>query len=270
MKKNFFLLFTTVFTFIPFIVNAKNITVDDLKKNVEIKKSGSHIIRKIPSVKAKRNYCVPASMEMILRYYNVKINQKTLGNIFNSDKSKGTYTSEMMKNFSSEKLKGFKIKKLYGMTVSESEELFKEYLSSSRLSKSKSKKFSKIMENKDFADAINAMDPKIVFEVFPPVRTKLNKLFPELIKKYIDNGIPLLWSVIMNFDPDNRTDGFHMRIMAGYYTDKSGSITEIVYLDPWSSNKNSEKVNINEATAMTMEFFAVLPENIKIIDGEAD
>ncbi len=264
MNRLFFSIFAFTLLFMPFIVNSGEITIEELKKNVDRKKSGSCMIRKIPAVKSKRNYCVPASMEMIMRYYKVKVNQKYLGKIFNSDKSTGTYTSEMMKNFSGEKLEGFKIKQLFGMTKSESDKLFEAYLSSSKLSKSKSKKFSKILEKKGFVDAVNSMDQKIVFEVFPPVREKLNKLFPELLEKYIDNGIPLLWSVIMNFDPDNQTDGFHMRVMTGYKKDKSGNIEKIFYMDPWSSSKNTEGVDFDKAVAMTMEFFAVTPENIEI------
>ena len=261
MKKLYFLLSALTLSFIPLVVNSSEINIEELKKNVDRKKSGSCIIRKIPAVKAKRNYCVPASMEMIMRYYKVKVNQKYLGKIFNSDKSTGTYTSEMMKNFSGEKLEGFKISKLFYMSTAETDKLFEAYLASSKLSKSKSKKFSRTLEKKGFADAVNSMDQKIVFEVFPPVREKLNKLFPELLEKYIDNGIPLLWSVIMNFDPDNQTDGFHMRVMTGYKKDKSGNIEKIVYMDPWSSSKNNEEVDFDKAVAMTMEFFVVTPQN---------
>lgn len=217
------------------------------------------VIQRIPAINAQRNYCVPASTDMVLRYYGHKVGQKTLGKLFNSSKKNGTYSLNIVKEFGQGELKDFRAVIAYGMQQSELERLVDLYSNSPDIKKSVRKKFKRKLERSDHF--FDPMDPAVVRKLTPQARQELLKVFPEILKNFIDRGIPLLWCVIMNFDPNDQADGGHMRVIAGY-EESDGKISRIIYLDPWGSRRKFKEVSYMDAVTMTTLILAVFPEEI--------
>ena len=216
------------------------------------------VVQRIPAIEAKRNFCVPASVEMVVRYHGGKVTQRDLGKIFDSSRQVGTNTAGMEKKFGTGPLAGFACKGVYSMTVGELENVKKVYLESPDLSPANRKRFLKRVGSKKGDLAIlDASDPRIMFDIASQARPELFKQFPEILKQYIDQGYPLLWSVAMNLDPHDRNDGFHMRVICGYGVTDSGEISEVIYLDPWTGRRKYKDVSLAQATAMTVSLKVV-------------
>lgn len=227
-------------------------------RRVERDHRGHVIVERIPAIEAKRNYCVPASVEMVLRYYGAKVNQKKLGRIFDSSKKTGTFIGDLDTHFGPDgEIKGFECKKLYMMTVQELVALTRACLGDADLTRRNRKAISGNVDGRS-ADVLDRMNPAVVRRHTPAARAPLIDLLPKLLKEYIDSGRPLLWSVSMNLDPHDRTDGFHMRVLCGY-REENGKITGIVYLDPWTGRRRYKYVTALEAAAMTMSIMVVQP-----------
>ena len=99
-------LFWTLTVLTAVNVFAKTPDADELHRRVK-RSGGEVIIQRIPSVSAKRNYCVPASVDMVLRYYDTRVGQRTLGKLFDSSKKNGTYSRNIVKEFGKGELSGF-------------------------------------------------------------------------------------------------------------------------------------------------------------------
>lgn len=234
------------------------------RKNVKHTKTGEVFVDRIPQVAQRKNFCAPASVEMVLRYYNNRITQRLLGRTFETDKDKGTSTQELAKEFErGGLLKDFKFKALYRMTVQERAMLVSAYSRSGRLSgpaekgkKGKNKKAK--ADNAASDDVFSKMDPDVAVAVFSKVRAPLQQKLADEIVRYTDAGQPLLWCVHMNFDPIERAQGGHMRIIVGYQ--KIGSaVTSVLYRDPWGKKPQIKKMPLVRATVMTMELLFIEP-----------
>ncbi|MCI5779781.1 MAG: C39 family peptidase [Lentisphaeria bacterium] len=229
-------------------------------RRVERDHRGYVIVERIPAIEAKRNYCVPASVEMVLRYYGAKVNQKKLGRIFDSSKKTGTFIGDLDTHFGPDgEIKGFVCKKLYTMTIRELSALTQSCLGDADLTRRNRKAISGNVDGRS-ANVLDRMNPAVVRRHTPRSRAPLLQLLPKLLKQYIDSGRPLLWSVAMNLDPNDRSDGFHMRVLCGY-REEDGRITGIVYLDPWTGRRKYKHVTALEAAAMTISIMVVQPED---------
>lgn len=96
-------------------------------------------------------------------------------------------------------------------------------------------------------------------KVFPSARPNLAVTMDILCTKYINAGVPILWSVAMNLDPNVKMKGGHMRIIVGY-TRQNGRIRKILYRDPWGGNTKYKQVDFDDAQTMTMQIYVLQPK----------
>lgn len=92
--------------------------------------------------------------------------------------------------------------------------------------------------------------------------------FAKIVKRSIDNGIPLQWGVDLKLSPlkrENRSRKFslgHARIITGYER-KKGKLTRIIYADSWGGRRNlKKKLPLREAFEMTMSLNPVIPGDL--------
>ena len=93
--------------------------------------------------------------------------------------------------------------------------------------------------------------------------------FGEVVKVCIDNGIPLQWGVNLKFAPKARAsriralrDGGHARVIWGYERDRrTGEVTGIIFADSWGARKLRQKVEVDEASHMTMSMHPIFPKD---------
>ena len=58
------------------------------EKNVKTNRRGEIYISGIPQVSQKRNFCAPACISMVVRYFDNNLNQKKLAKLFMASKKK--------------------------------------------------------------------------------------------------------------------------------------------------------------------------------------
>ena len=82
--------------------------------------------------------------------------------------------------------------------------------------------------------------------------------FLRLVQSHIDQGIPLLWSVILGIVPEQKAPqglGGHMRLIIGY-NEKS---REILYSDSWGIGHELKRMSVDDAWTMTTSLNTIEP-----------
>ena len=102
------------------------------------------------------------------------------------------------------------------------------------------------------------MNRETARKVFPQARPQLAAVMTGLCYKYINAGIPVLWSVAMNLDPAVKMKGGHMRLIVGYNR-QNGKIKKILYRDPWGGSTKFKQVDFEDAQTMTMQLYVMYP-----------
>lgn len=93
--------------------------------------------------------------------------------------------------------------------------------------------------------------------------------FGEVVKVCIDNGIPLQWGCNLRYAPGAKAgrirtlrDGGHARVIWGYMRErKSGVVTKIIFADSWGANAMRKKMDVEEASHMTMSMHPIFPRD---------
>lgn len=232
---------------------------EDFSKNVKIhSRDGSHVIEKIPQVSQKKAFCAPASVSMVLRYYDTRINQKKLAKLFETTKE-GTRPDAIISVLGNGDFSEFKPKRLYALSNGEFEKSINAALENPKLKKKNRKK----LENKFTqmpADEVLALIPKdIALNDIFPAKSECAAKLKESFVEYIDKGYPLLWCVFMCYDPEEQSNAGHMRLLVGYV--KNGEdITHVLYRDPWGNKTKIKRMTFAEAVIMTFGVFVIIPE----------
>lgn len=230
---------------------------NDYYKNVRVERPGNIFINGIPQVSQKRNYCVPASVSMILRYFDSRINQKKLAKLFSTTSEKGTMTVDMTDAFLNESvLRNFELKSLYVLTEKDYSALLSLYESS--VSKKRAKHKKRKNDDKE-CNLFDDLKPNVARKLFPAARPDLINTFRSVYSEYICSGIPVLWAVAMNLDPAVNMKGGHMRVIVGFNV-QNKKIKKVLYRDPWGSAK-IKQVDFDDALTMTLELHAIVPES---------
>ena len=107
----------------------------DFSGNVKVhQRDGSHVIENIPQVSQKKAFCAPASVSMVLRYYDTKINQKKLAKLFETTKE-GTRPDAILDVLGKGDFSDFQPKVVYVLTVTEFNQTINAALANSKLKK---------------------------------------------------------------------------------------------------------------------------------------
>lgn len=83
-----------------------------------------------------------------------------------------------------------------------------------------------------------------------------------IIRKYIDDGIPLMWSVEMGIVPEPGLPygygkgGGHMRLIIGY----NNKSKEIIYSDSWGAGHEHKRMKVRDAARISWSLHAMLPK----------
>ncbi|MBO7154060.1 MAG: C39 family peptidase, partial [Lentisphaeria bacterium] len=135
------------------------------EKNVKTNRRGEIYISGIPQVSQKRNFCAPACISMVVRYFDNKLNQKKLAKLFLTSGKMGTQSEEIVNAFSNEELAGFDVKRIYALSTEEYTRMMEMYNTAS--SGKRKRKKSKASATDNIVDSLN---PEVARRVFPSVR----------------------------------------------------------------------------------------------------
>ena len=223
-----------------------------------VKSEGNEVyIPNCPMVdQGSKGYCVTATASRVFGYLGLQVTMHELAQLAGSDPSQGTNVAEMVEEISG--LTGrFKTRMVTHekMNYKDMEKLTDDY---NRIAKRAGKP-----ELPD-GDEVNKWDH---FDVFDPellraTRTKTNSgigKFEREVKRNIDSGIPLLWTVTLGIYPEpkriSQSRGGHMRLIIGY----NERDREIIFSDSWGAGHEKKVLPLEDAYCMTNGIYSIRP-----------
>jgi hypothetical protein len=219
--------------------------------------SGDVRIDTVPMVdQGEKGYCVVATAERVMRYYGVPVDENELAELANSSASAGTSNDAMFDSLKklSQRLR-VKIRPIERMDVRQILELIAEYNRRAR----------RVHEPEipdqgavlDVQQIYTAMKPDILKEARTHNKAEVDR-FQQMVQDHIDQGIPVLWSVMLGVVPETRAPkgiGGHMRLIIGYNSDTN----EILYSDSWGPGHELKRMPADNAWTMTMAMDTIEP-----------
>jgi hypothetical protein len=82
--------------------------------------------------------------------------------------------------------------------------------------------------------------------------------FQQIVQDHIDQGVPVLWSVILGIVPEEHAPkgiGGHMRLIIGYNT----GTNEILYTDSWGPGHELKRMAADDAWTITTGLNSIEP-----------
>lgn len=230
----------------------------DVAKNVKITREGKCLIENIPQVSQKKSFCVPASVAMVLRYYDDSISQRKLARLFETDND-GTDPQEILRHIGVGKFSEFSAKCIYTLTVADYNAGVQAVLSHKKLKRKNRKKIEAVFPERMANEVLSQIPAEVAKEAMFPVYRHTDIALKKALSYYVANGIPLLWSVFMCFDPDESSDAGHMRLIVGF-VQKDGILEKIIYRDPWGNRTKFKEMDYSNAVVMTHSLFVITRE----------
>ena len=94
------------------------------------------------------------------------------------------------------------------------------------------------------------------------------KEFMNLVKEYVNKGVPLLWALELGKaqeDPplpgSGQTRGGHMRMIIGYKLEKN-LVTQILFTDSWGSGHELKRMGAYDAYDVTIGLYSMAPRGL--------
>jgi len=237
------------------------IFASDLPERVKRLENRDVLIEGVPMVdQGSKGYCAVATMERILRYYGIEVNQHELAQQANSSGEGGTSPEQLVKA-----LKGMGSK--MGLRVDDRETFewkdFSDLLDDYDRA-AKRKKLSpvvRVVGNVIDADRIyGSLDQETFREVRLKRASRVDKFYKDTVET-IDQGRPLAWSVRLGLVPETpklpQAGGGHMRLIIGYNPDKR----EILYSDSWGLGHELKRMPVEDAYVITTGVMVVEPRS---------
>jgi hypothetical protein len=237
--------------------SGKMVRRSSLDDNVVKGEGGDVYIKGIPMVdQGDKGYCVVASVERVARYYGAEVDQHELAQLAQTDNS-GTSAEDMEKAF--KKLTG----KIHARTLRhidfDDRQFEKDFKSYNRIAKREGVWY----DERDFDDWY--LDPRFFWmkadkEVFRDMKVEQAQYdhFNRKIKEYIDQGIPLAWTLYLGMFKEGdlpQSYGGHMRLIIGYNEEKE----EVIYSDSWGEGHGMKKMPAGNAWCMTTGLYSMVP-----------
>ena len=242
---------------------AKTVHAADLPARVTRDADGGELIPNIPMVnQGQKGYCVTAATERILRYYGVEVDQNELAEIANSDARAGT-NPEVMLEALKKLASRFRVQVMTEYRLSYAD-FVRDVNDYNRLARSAPKTLNaKLIDQPYGLGSYPSVCRQMNGELLVEAKTKLNPsymtTFGQNVRRYIDRGIPLLWSVQLGLLPEEKLSpnahGGHMRLIVGV----NARTQEIYYSDTWGFGHELKKMPLTHAWTITDGLFTLEP-----------
>ena len=198
--------------------------LSELPKNVKKAENGDVYIQNIPMVdQGQKGYCVVATTQRLFEYYGIQADQHQIAQSAGTTAQSGTSSLAMIEV----------LRKI-------------DYRFKTRF---------KILGMSDDEQLVEVDDRKLT------VGRKIDEAkFAKSIHRYIDDGIPLLWTLTLGKYPEEppttkQANGSHMRMIIGY-NDQTG---QLLFSDSWGAGHELKRITVGNAYAATNGFFAMFP-----------
>jgi hypothetical protein len=219
--------------------------------------NGDVWLHDVPMVdQGQKGYCVVATTERVVRYYGGEVDSNELAQMGNSDAEGGTSLTAMTAALK-------KVAARLRIKVREHEKLeIKAILAMVR----DYNRAAKAAGEPQIPDPGNFIDVGAIYgamkgEVLKEARTRnkadMNR-FARDVQRYVDAGVPVLWSVHLGLVPEPhvpQSGGGHMRLIIGYNL----KTQEILYSDSWGAGHELKRMKIDDAWTITTQVLTIEP-----------
>lgn len=186
--------------------------------------SGDVYVASLPMVdQGSKGYCVAATVQRLFEYYGIGADMHQIAEIANSDPQRGTNTLLMAKELDQIDYR-FKTRlDILGM-------------------------------GRPMTTVETKRDQYLVGDPFE------ERDFRKAVTKYIDDGLPLLWSLQLGMFPEQpnlnpQTAGGHMRMIIGY----NEKTDELLFSDSWGAGHELKRMKIEHAYKASHGLFLLKP-----------
>lgn len=249
------------------LVKAK--TTGQLRKNVQRNAEGDVWIEPIPMVdQGQKGYCAAASAERILRYFGLEVDQHQIAQLADTS-AKGGTTLQGMAQAIANVGKHYQLDRKDLIQIEDGKnflksDLLKQIAQYNTIAKKAGEpsvdwRAHALSGSVDIQGIWAEMDPQILLK--SRLRRKQEYgAFLRNVKRYVDMGIPLLWSCVVGIYPETpelRQKGAfgHMRLIIGY----NSRTRELIYSDSWGVGHARKRMPQDNAWAMTRGLIVVKP-----------
>lgn len=200
-----------------------SVRLSELPRRVRRSDGGDVWISGLPMVdQGAKGYCVVASAQRLFEYYGIACDMHQLAQIAGSDPDRGT-----------------------GMLAINDELGRIDHLFKTRFTCLAVRQGSRLVE---------LVEGRYVGPVIP------DEKFHEMVRKHVDEGIPLLWSLEVGAFPEDpplemQTGGGHMRMIIGYNDAKN----QLLFSDSWGAGHERKRMDADHACQATHGLFVMKP-----------
>jgi hypothetical protein len=217
--------------------------------HVERRGDGDVRLKDVPMVdQGGKGYCVVASVERVMRYYGVSVDQHELAQIANSDAARGTSMDAMLASLKRLTARlGVRVRLLYEWDARDFLKTIDGYNRAAKRGKLAPELDPGRMVDMDSCFA--QMRPEIFKEVRMKNAADFGK-FKREVQRSIDQGVPLLWFVRLGLVKEKeipQAAGGHTRIIIGY----NPTTDEVLYSDPWGKGHEEKRMQSDDAWTIT-------------------
>jgi len=221
--------------------------------------SGDVYLADVPMVdQGQKGYCVVAATERVMRYYGDQVDENELAQVANTSTAGGTSFDAMIDALKklSARLK-IRVREVEKFGIREILALIAEYNLDAKHDGKPA------LRDQGHMIDVNAMYSEMDTDVLREARTK-NKSdlhrFQREVSNHIDDGIPLLWTVMLGKVPEPgipQNAGGHMRLIIGYNSSKD----EILFSDSWGAGHELKRMPAADAWTITTGTMSIEPLN---------
>lgn len=214
----------------------------------------------IPMVdQGARGYCVVATMERVMRYYGIETDQHELAQVAETDPERGTSTTVMMQGLRdlAARLR-VRSRSHYEWDFNDFRRILNDYNRTSRRHRDIDQVQIDPYSMTSYSDVLMLVDGDLFKEVRNRRRSELGR-FERTVKQYIDQGTPVIWTVMLGLVPEpgraQQSFGGHMRLIIGY----NEQTNEILFSDSWGAGHEKKRLPLDDAWAMTSGIYTIEP-----------
>lgn len=219
--------------------------------------SGDVWLGDVPMVdQGEKGYCVVAATERVMRYYGDKVDEHELAQVANTNTAGGTSSDAMVDALKklSARLK-VRVREVDKFDIKEILALIADYNRTAK--KDKKPQLSDQGHMIDVGAMYREMDTDVLREVKTKNKSDLHR-FQRSIQAHIDQGVPLLWTVMLGKIPEPgipQNAGGHMRLIIGYNNTKD----EVLFSDSWGPGHELKRMKAEDAWTMTTGTMSIEP-----------
>ena len=220
-------------------------TRGELRGNIQKEEDGTVWLKNVPMVdQGQKGYCVPATLARLFAYYGMDgVDQHALAALCNSKSgSEGGTSLKDMEDAMNAICRKFHIRV----------QIIEDYANVVRTTAAPYNKIAK-KENKapfNEMEPFETADAEVLRQARAGKKANVDKWL-KTIKKSVDTGIPVLWSVTLGIYqekiPVPQQRGGHMRMIIGYNLQKR----TVIYTDSWGASHEKKEIDAADAMSMT-------------------